>query len=617
MLGVDVRHVSKADSPDFQVREMVDGELTRLFPLRHVKKILFVAPPDADRDMFHYLTGKRGRYWNFPPYGVGSIATHLRQEGLQVDILNLNHEVLKACVHAPDEASFSFDDVWQEALARKIREFSPDMVGVTCMFTQTNRSAKNVCDALKRFAPGIPLALGGVHPTNCLVNDKLAPIFLADFARVDFFFLYEGELAFKQFIRVVNRVAGAEDLCQVFFNSLKPQVYFSDKKIPASEDLDALPAHDLMVPQELSCYGTIGGFYSLKKPGARLTTALFNRGCRGQCTYCSVRNFNGSGVRGRSIASVIGELVLLNEKYGINHVMWLDDDFLKDEDRVIALFDALIEKNLGLTWDCTNGVIASSCTEKVIAKAADAGCIGLTVGMESGNPEILRRIRKPGTVAAFLAAAAVLRRHERINARVFLMIGFPGETYRQILDTINVAQQMDLDWYNITILQPLPNTPLFEAMVRQGFLTDVNLQEIRYNAGPYGKQRKNVEQKKDFVRSSFKDAFSGVDLDSVPPAEALDDIWAYMNYHLNFKRLLHVKSTVKLMQQYGYVKNITDLVAPESAFAMYFCAYLQKKIHGEIEPGLIQRLRHRLRESAYWAGRFADFGLSPDQLEKV
>ena len=110
--------------------------------------------------------------------------------------------------------------------------------------------------------------------------------------------------------------------------------------------------------------------------------------------------------------------------------------------------------------------IAAACKDEVIHAARDSGCVGVNIGMESGNREILKKIKKPGTLENFLKAAEVFRKYEEINARVFLMIGFPDESYKQILDTINVANEMALDWYNVGILQPLPNTPIFDSMVQ-------------------------------------------------------------------------------------------------------------------------------------------------------
>jgi len=407
--------------------------------------------------MFNYGTGKRGRYWNFAPYGLGTIATHLRNSDIGVEILNLNNVVLKACGESEREGDFDFDKAWQDAVAAAIKNFSPDFIGLTCMFTQTHKSTINVCNEIKRLAPSVPVAIGGVHITNSFVNDKTSNSLVKDLAQADLFFVYEAELALKGFIQIVNKTEPVEKLSQIFFNSGERHFYFPNKVIPDNSDLNVIPSHDLMDTSELSSYGRVGSFSMLKEKGTKVTTVLSNRGCRARCTFCSVRNFNGASVRTRSVQSVIDELLMLRNDYGIDHVMWLDDDFLYDHNRALELFNEMVRQQVGITWDCTNGVIAASCTDEIIAAAAESGCIGFNIGMESGNPHILRKIKKPGTVKTFLKAAEILQKYEQINARVFLMIGFPGETYRMILDTINVSLAMNLDWYNVTILQPLPN----------------------------------------------------------------------------------------------------------------------------------------------------------------
>mgnify|MGYP001405198741 CR=1 FL=1 len=113
----------------------------------------------------------------------------------------------------------------------------------------------------------------------------------------------------------------------------------------------------------------------------------------------------------------------------------------------------------------------------------------------------------------------------------------------------------------------------------------------------------------------FKDAFDQVDLDKVPTREELDSIWAYMNYHLNFKPLFLEDRPVKLAQKLQYVTNISDLVAPENAFAMYFQGYLQHRVNGAIDPRVVENLEQRLALSPYWSARFRDFQMSPDHLK--
>src|SRR3989338_4085100 len=76
-----------------EIESLVDEELTNIFPKRSIERVLFVAPPDVDKNLFNYSAAKRGRCWNMPPYGAGVIASHLRNDGLSVGILNLNNEI--------------------------------------------------------------------------------------------------------------------------------------------------------------------------------------------------------------------------------------------------------------------------------------------------------------------------------------------------------------------------------------------------------------------------------------------------------------------------------------------------------------------------------------------
>ena len=158
-----------------------------------------------------------------------------------------------------------------------------------------------------------------------------------------------------------------------------------------------------------------------------------------------MRAFNGAGVRVRSVESVVDELAVMEEVYGIGHVVWLDDDFLFDKSHALSLFNEIVRRGLKLTWDCSNGVIAAACTEEVIMGMSESGCLGLVLGVESGNPGVLRQMKKPGTVDSFRKAAEILRRYPSINTRAFLMFGFPGETRRMIKDTFNLAKEMGPD----------------------------------------------------------------------------------------------------------------------------------------------------------------------------
>lgn len=589
------------------LHQRIENLLDRLFPKRKINKVLLVNPPDAHASLFRIDTAQRRRYTNYPPYGLASLAQHLRSIGITVRITNLNHEILKRCIEFRNNGTFDFKSIWKSKLNEDICDFQPDFIGVTCMFTMTHTSFKEVCQQVAEYK--IPLTIGGVHVTND-VERILDDIPVADIA-----FLREGDVAIKQFVKVVNKQLTAAELGQVILNDKKLGVRhrFLTDYVPNSEEISMIPAFDLLDIPDYSNYGTIGAFYCFKPTGTHFATVLSNRGCRAQCTFCSVRNFNGLGVRQRSIQSVVDELELLQNKYGVGHIMWLDDDLLMNHQRAIALFNEMVKRGLNLTWDATNGVIAFSCTDEVISAAAKSGCIALNIGMESGNKSILRQVKKPGTVETFLKAAEVLRKYPQIHSSVFLMIGFPGETMSMIFDTINIAREMDLDWYRISPLQPLPNTPIYDSMIAQGLIQNVGSKEVRFMGGAYGKQAE-IEQGLQLASANFKEAFGNIPLDSVPTGEQLTDIWFYMNYHLNFHRLFSENRMVKIEQQMKHLKVLSDIISPENGFALYFLGYLQHKVSGRIEPGIVERLQQRLATSQYWQDRFTAFGLSAEDL---
>ena len=139
-----------------------------------------------------------------------------------------------------------------------------------------------------------------------------------------------------------------------------------------------------------------------------------------------------------------------------------------------------------------------------------------------------------------------------------------------ILDTMEVAKEMDLDWYRISPLQPLPNTPIYEEMISLGLIEDTGYKtsaEIRFSVGPYGKLAE-MEQGLQISTPNFRKAFSEIAINSVPSRTQLADIWFYMNYNLNFYRLIEEKRPNKILQQMSALSAITNTISPNNAFAL-------------------------------------------------
>ena len=599
---------------DDEISKKITSSLNSLFKNQEVNKVLLINPPDGDDEIFNYDVAKTGRYTNFAPYGLGIISEHLKHKKYETKILNLNHLVLEK-VEQLKKDDFDYNEIIKSEIEKCINDFSPDLIGITCMFSMTNKYLKNVTKILKQLS-NKPIAAGGVHISNSLFNTETRETVIKELEHIDLFFLFEAELAFSEFLdQVNNNFSNISMLKQILLKNEDGTIFIKDRLRPEGETLNVIPNHKEMFSYSLSKYGKVGNFNWLKNKNEHITTVLSNRGCRAQCSFCSVRNFNGVTVRQRSVQSVVDELLYLKDKQKIDHIMWLDDDLLYNTKRTMELFNEMIRQDVGITWDASNGVIAASVTDEIMSAAEESGCIGVVIGMESGNPKILREIRKPGTVKNFIKASEILKNYPKINSRVFLMIGFPGETFGQVLDTINVSREMQMDWNYITPLQPLPNTPIFDKMIDDNLSGTEGFGEIKYFVGG-GYAKISSGQSKNPLQDNFEDIFKKKNLDLVPDPNDTKIIWAFMNYFLNFEPLNRVYDKEKLQQNVKWMRYVSDTVAQNDPIALYYKLMLEKRIDSQSQNVVESeiRIKNIFKSSPEWKQKVDALGLNFDQI---
>lgn len=593
----------KEHEPGQEAKAAILARIREIFGGKKARKVLLVNPPDIASEEFNFEAALQKRCYTYPPYGPLLLADVLRENGHEPEIVDLNYHVIKRAVESGGK--MDYDAEWKGLLARKIDEFRPDAVGITCMFTMTHDSFVRVCSEVA--GKELPIIVGGVHVSN----DTERVLRSIDYERL-IACSYESEVAFQKLLEAAN--GHGDEIYQVSVIAGGKYYSLEERKAPETDDLNRIPAYDLVDISNYSSVGTIGSFTALLEPGTRVATVLSNKGCRAMCTFCSVRSFNGMGVRQRSIESVADEIELLARKYGVKHIMWLDDDLFFNEKRTIELFQEIKRRNLGITWDASNGVIAAACKPAIIEATAESGCIGLFFGIESGNPKILLDIKKPGTVDNFRNAAVLLRKYPKIFSRGFLMLGFPHETLRMMLDTMNLALELDLDWYALNILQPLPSTPIYKAMVKEGLIEDkLQTNETRFMIGPHGKQN-TVEHKKEVKK--FANPFESGNLDAEPTSEQLMDIWFYMNYKINYERVMNIKDRDRLSKIVRQMRYICDVVTSGHALAnmtLAACEFNSGNVGGAAER--IRLVEKYLSESEYWRDKFEAFSLYPNLEE--
>jgi hopanoid biosynthesis associated radical SAM protein HpnJ len=191
------------------------------------------------------------------------------------------------------------------------------------------------------------------------------------------------------------------------------------------------------------------------------------RGCPALCTFCLwPQTLSGHRWRTRSAEDVAGEVQWTLENFpGLKEIFFDDDTFNIRKSRVIELCEKL--KPLNFTWSCTSRVTVDYETLKAMR---DAGCRLLIVGYESGDPQILKNIKKGATVEQ---AERFTRNCKKLGLIIHgdYIIGLPGETRESIRRTIEFAKRMDTETVQVSIAHPYPGTEFYDYVRENNLLT--------------------------------------------------------------------------------------------------------------------------------------------------
>jgi radical SAM superfamily enzyme YgiQ (UPF0313 family) len=573
---------------------------------RPYHKILLINPPQIPGTAVDSILARNRRYFAQPPYGLGLLAAHLSDQGYALELLDLNFELLSALnsLSAKSADNRSAKSIWNETLQDKIAVYQPDVIGVSCMFTTVYENAREIVNACKNLTPETPIFFGGV----AIINDPKG--ILKNTPAIDFLCLYEDDESFCNALDFLNAKGNSQQLTQIATVIDGVYVALDERVAPKRPAIDRAPSFGSLPLELYSSVGEIGAYRFWLPKETKASTVITNRGCRAHCAFCSVRGFCGPGVRARSTEAVIKEIQELQDSYGITHIMWLDDDLLYDAPRALRLFNEMVRKDIRITWDATNGLIAAAITDEIMQAASESGCIGLNLGIESGSERILREMKKPASLQHYRNAATVLKKFPQIFTRGFLIIGFPDETLSDVQQTINFARDLDLDWYTIQILCPLPATTLYRQMF-PGTNTDdeLDLGKLNFGSSHTGRQR-NIEQQERLFAQDFFDLFDGDISRAVEPL-MLNDIWFLADYRINYERIYNNYDLQQLAKWRKLLQDVADRITTENPLANYYLAVIEERLGKTSEASFRQQQAQAFTDSsAYWHKRFSVLGLT-------
>ena len=387
---------------------------------------------------FEVLWGKFHKGGGFiPPLGLMSIASYVRHKGFAVEILDSG-------VEGMDEA----------ALAALLKERQYDVVGIPC-FTNTARYTFETVAMVKKVSPQSLVVLGGVHAT--VLPEKT----LAECPDADIVVIGEGELTFLELLewkarkdRNLQDIAGLAYRDGADVKRTKPRQFI--------DDLDQIPmaAYDLLKLERYIPHPT----QYKRLPSFPI---LATRGCPFSCTFCSASKVHGKRMRVRSLDNVFQEIDFLIDTYGAKGLYIQDSSFVHSRRYVVEFCERLLKGKYDLAWMCNARV--DQIDEELVRLMKKAGCWQITFGIESANEPSLRLIKKSQDMQTILKAVKIVKK-AGIQIMACYILGLPGETDKEVENTINFARSLATHTALFFLPVPYPGTELLEQCAQDGGL---------------------------------------------------------------------------------------------------------------------------------------------------
>ena len=334
-------------------------------------------------------------------------------------------------------------------------------LGLTVLTGAPIRDALRVSRAIKQARPGLPIVWGGWHPSlfpeQCLTEPS-----------VDAVVIGQGEETFAEIVERLANGQSMDGLAGCAFGSphsaLRILHSAFDNPPRLFRDVNHLPPHD---------YSLIDVERYFVRKRQRQFDYISSQGCRFRCTFCADPTVFKRGWYGLAPERMARELAAHHERYRFEEISFQDETFFTSRARVEAIAEAFIVAGLDVAWTATmRADQGERLDDALLLKCKRSGLKRVMIGVESGSPEMLKRIKKDITLAQVFNSAAKCARHG-IGAILNFIVGFPGESDASVQETLDVAARLralspDFE-AAIFYYRPYPGNPIADELLLAGY----------------------------------------------------------------------------------------------------------------------------------------------------
>lgn len=364
------------------------------------------------------MLGKDKFHFSGPTIGPATIASYLRQNGIESVIIDYYRDEMK------------------------VRDC--DIIGISSTFMEVEEIKKIARDAKSQNASA-PVVLGG--PSSWLVPPAKI---LEEIPEIDYIIPKEGEETFLELIKAIRNEQAPSNIEGIIcldqendtVKATAPRKHIDFENLP-------YPAWELM------------GI-----PSPQRIPVLFietSRGCPYKCAYCSEVTFWGKPVRYRSCQRVTDEIRYNAEKFGITTFRFTDSCFSFPPKRCGDICDSILERctsdSIPVKWSAYARI--EDLSQELMHKMKQSGCVALDIGLESGSAEVLRRMNKNYDPEVAVRVAKIAK-ETGIIINYNIMIGFPGETQETIKQSMDLIERAAPDTYSCFLFLLRPNSTIYD-----------------------------------------------------------------------------------------------------------------------------------------------------------
>ncbi|MCG3175920.1 MAG: Anaerobic magnesium-protoporphyrin IX monomethyl ester cyclase [Candidatus Omnitrophica bacterium] len=340
-----------------------------------------------------------------------------------------------------------------ERVRRDIADFKPDLLLVS-VTTPTLKNDLAACRIAKEIDPAILTVAKGAHFTA-----KDDEVLLAN-PELDLVIRGESEHA-------VTEIASGAD-----YASILGLAYRKDGKVARNADRPYIEVDDLDKLPFPARHLINNALYTAPDTGEAITMINTGRGCPHQCIYCAVTIASGYKLKVRTPRSIVDEIQECVQKHGIRNFFFRADTFTWDERWVVDLCGMIRERGLDIRWGCNSRV--DTISEKRLEAMKSAGCWIVGFGIESGDQDMLDKMKKRAKVEDAERAIALCKKYGVKTYGLFL-IGLPWETRATVEKTIAFAKRLDPSFLDFNIAYPLPGTEYYRLAKEMGLFEEKDL----------------------------------------------------------------------------------------------------------------------------------------------